>query len=329
MSDDSGPRPNFFVVGAAKAGTTSLYAHLRAHPQIFMSPVKEPHYLAAEIDPREFSPDYRRNLPRDYAARLERNPDEPIHCAHIRCWDEYTALFRGAGGKLAIGEASNSYLGSPSAAQAIRSRFPDAKIVMVLRDPVARAWSDYLMSVRLGHAHASFREELQRDRARTEHRWGRDILYVENGLYHDKVRRYFELFGRDRVLVLLYEELCRDVAASMLRVHRFLGVRPEPVTSLPRLNSARVPRSVALNRMIVRTGIRELAWNRVPAPLRRALKAAWFSRASIPVLEDTDREYAATFFRDDVESLAHLLDRDLSGWLRRADVRTPTGQPLS
>ena len=119
--------PNFFIVGAPRAGTTSLYRYLRRHPQVFMPAVKEPHFFA-NINP---DPDQRHLFPA---------MDE----------GQYVRLFRGALHYRAIGEASPSYLVTKGAAERIKARVPNAKIIMLLRDPTERAFSHYLMDIRDG-----------------------------------------------------------------------------------------------------------------------------------------------------------------------------------
>jgi hypothetical protein len=313
---ESGSRlPDFFLVGAAKGGTTWLYQALRAHPEIYMSPVKEPHYFATDIDPTEFSEGYQRSLAGDWAERIRRSPDEIVHCAHLRSSQDYHSLFQRVSGERAVGEASNSYLFSREAPAQIQAAVPEARILMVLREPVSRAYSDYLMSLRLGITRDSFLAELRRDRAREDHRWGRDVLYVENGLYAEKVERYLARFGRERVLVLLHDELSADPGGCLERIYAFLGVRRDwRPPSQERANEARVPRSPGLNRFLRQRGLERAArW--LPGLLRDPLRSAFFSDTRVPALLPSERAFAAGIFRRDLVRLSKLLGRDLSAWL--------------
>ena len=164
--------PNFFVVGAGKAGTTSLYNYLKAHPQIYMSPIKEPHHFATDIDVTAFSEDYRKTCLQDVSGYVRGDMTEPVHVAHVTGRDDYLRLFRHAVDEVAIGEISNSYLVSKRAAVEIRAAVPHARIIMVLRDPVARAYSQYLMDLRIGYVRRSFMEEFETDVARPDASWG-------------------------------------------------------------------------------------------------------------------------------------------------------------
>ena len=133
------PVPDFFIVGAPKAGTTSLYFYLEQHPEIFMSAVKETNYFSYEATVKQ-------NL--YYNER------------GINDWEEYLKLFSEAGKKKAIGEASVSYLFYPEVAEAIKAKFPEGKIIIMLRNPVERALSHYNMDYKLGYVKTSFDEIL-------------------------------------------------------------------------------------------------------------------------------------------------------------------------
>ena len=120
--------PNFVVIGAAKAGTTALYWYLQEHPEVFMSPLKETNFFAYGVDPE---------------GRLLYG-DPELHRFPIKNLDAYADLFAGAGDEKAVGEASPIYLECPEAAGRIQQLLPEARIICGLRDPVDRAYSDYL-----------------------------------------------------------------------------------------------------------------------------------------------------------------------------------------
>lgn len=138
--------PNFFIVGAAKSGTTSLYHYLKQHPEIYMSPVKEPKYFLASINK------FPHNGPGDIEV------DKKI----IRTWDEYLKLFSNASVEKCIGEASCGYLYyCELVAPSIKRISPEAKIIIVLRNPVERAFSAYCYLFREGRETLSFEEALK------------------------------------------------------------------------------------------------------------------------------------------------------------------------
>ena len=182
--------PNLFLVGAAKAGTTSLYAELARHPEIYMSPMKEPHFFS-RIEP---------------AAQLGG------FFPHVSDEDEYLALFEGAGDEPVVGEASTSYLWDPPRPPSgSREAVPEAKILIVLRDPVERAYSHYRNDVREGMERRSFLEALAAEQRDGPGGWGVSSLYMDCGRYAEQLTRYVDRFG-DRVKVLFFEDFVTDEA---------------------------------------------------------------------------------------------------------------------
>lgn len=148
--------PNFFIVGSAKSGTTSIYNYLKQHPDIFMSPIKETHYFSTDIDSSKFRPDYAANLNINIDSWLDGDQKKEIFHAFVKDWDKYLKLFKNSGNQKAIGEVTNSYLYSKEAAKNIRSKFPEGKIIMILRNPVERAFSHFLMDLKSGLETGSF-----------------------------------------------------------------------------------------------------------------------------------------------------------------------------
>jgi hypothetical protein len=196
--------PNFFIIGAQKAGTTSLYYYLKQHPQVYMSPRKEPHFF--------------KGMHSEYRKRGRSLPP-------VTDLGDYQALFEGVTDEKAIGEASASYLYSPKAPALIKRSIPDAKLIAVLRNPADRAYSNYLYCVKMGREPlASFAEALQAEEKRIRENWGPLWHYRQKGFYYSQVKRYFDVFGQDQVKVYLYDDL-RGKPSSMLGdIFRFLDV---------------------------------------------------------------------------------------------------------
>ncbi|MBU2787648.1 sulfotransferase [Acidithiobacillus sp. VAN18-1] len=202
--------PNFYIVGAVKSGTTSLYAYLRQHPQVFLPNWKEPHFFTQPQPSRE-------------QAHLIRYVADAAHYQH---------LYQGADAFPRIGDASPSYLWCPAAAQRIHQVAPDAKIIVILRDPVERAYAQYLMDFAEGAVHLPFVQALRRDWERPDKGWGISQLYVELGQYSEQIRRYQALFGQDQVLVLLLEDLKKRPRAVLEAVTGFLGIDAGPIAAM-------------------------------------------------------------------------------------------------
>ena len=289
--------PNFFIVGAQKAGTTSLYHYLDQHPQVFMSPRKEPHFF--EGMHQEFRRPGRRNAP----------VSDPA---------EYQALFEGASGERAIGEASASYLYSPRAPGLINGSVPDARIIAVLRHPADRAYSNYLHCVQVGREPlGSFAEALQAEQSRMRDKWGPLWYYKHKGFYHAQVKRYFDTFGRGHVGVWLYEDLRNDPLGTLREVFRFLDIdeRFVPDASME-YNPSGVPRVGRLYK-----GVRTLT-ARNPALVERVLPArvrGYVKRRILvkpPPFPPEVRRQLTYSYKEDILRLQDLIGRDLSIWLR-------------
>jgi hypothetical protein len=279
--------PNLFLVGAAKAGTTSLYDALAGHPAIFMSPVKEPHYFS----------------------RIEPSSERRAFFPHVPDEGPYLALFDGAAGEELIGEASTSYLWEPGTAGRISDRVPDARILIMLRDPVERAYSQYWNDVREGLEKREFLDALLDERRSGRGAWGVSSLYIECGLYADQVKRYLDAFG-PRVHVSLFEDYTADEVGTTTEILSFLGVGPAGAESASRqMNPASLPRNRLSGALLGSGRMRTLARATVPRRARSAVRAALLRRSARPAMDPAARSLLNEVFEPEVERLGTLLGR--------------------
>ncbi len=269
--------PNFFIVGAPKAGTTSLYNYLTRTPGVYMSPMKEPRYFTTI------------------------NPVEVTAMPPVRDRAEYLRLFQGAKDEMAIGEASVTYLRDPETPTRIREAVPDARIIMLLRDPVERAFSDYLMHVREGWQTLPFQEALRTD------------LYLEKGFYAQQVKRYLDTFGPERVKIIIFEEFIQDTNGSVSDVLKFLGVNGQPPLSAKEAyNAFAMPRLRWAYRILGSRWTRKAARALIPAPLRVLVKERiLLKQVSKPAMPQEARKFLEDLYRDDVRKLEEFLGRRL------------------
>ena len=149
-------KANFFLVGAAKSGTTSVYDFLNRHPEVYMSPVKEPNYFSSDIKIDEFSETYRKTTFLDTEFYFSNEELPPLQLTFVREEKQYERLFEKVETEKVIGECSTSYLFSAKAAEEIHAYNPNAKIVMLLRNPIKRAYSHYIMALKYGFTHKDF-----------------------------------------------------------------------------------------------------------------------------------------------------------------------------
>jgi hypothetical protein len=290
-------QPDFFVVGAAKAGTTSLFTYLIQHPSIFVPPMKEPHFFS------------------EY---------EHAGAPELRGVDDYLRLFDDCRPDQLAGDLSTSYLYARDAAQQIRELQPGAKIIMVLRNPIDRAYSFYWYNRNQFNETLGFEEALDAEPRRIAEGGAFRYHYTQSGMYHAQVERYLKAFGSESVRIYLFEDLVRDAAGLCDDILAFLGVpgghaiRTEQVA-----NRSGVHRSELMGRLLGlkfpgREWIRRLAPHRARRLKNRVLA---YNMRKPEAMDAATRARLAETFRDDVERLSGLIGRDLSHWLQPRESR--------
>ena len=312
--------PSFFIVGAPKTGTTSLHHYLGQHPEIYMSPVKEPCYFASEVRLEHFSREFESHAI-STGRRLSKYLDGPMAWGDpggiVSNWEDYLKLFKNVAGERAIGEASVCYLWSPTAAANIRSQFPEAKILMILRDPAERAFSQYMQYAANGLVRRSFREQIECSARNTHHEFNPLYPFLEYGQYYAQVKTYLDLFPRANVRIYLYEEAWSDPARFLKSIFEFLDVDPEFQADISRRSlQARTPRALTGQYLLRKSGITPRLKNLLPKTVREGIRRTLFKSNGSPRMDALDRKYLCDYYRDDVEKLSVLLDRDLGAWLR-------------
>jgi len=304
--------PNFFIIGAQKAGTTSLYHYLNQHPQIYMSPVKEPFFFDHKINSKgdvvqqEFAG--RRQAPR--FANLE----------------EYQALFRGVDGETAIGEASPLYIYAPGTPERIKEHAPEARSVALLRNPADRAYSAFLHALRIGvEPLTDFAQALREEDERIRNGWHYVFHYRNRGLYYEQLKRYYEVFGRESVGVWLYDDLKEDPASMVRSVFRFLGVEDAFDSDISSAhNPAGVPESQTARAMVRAADTTVGVLRKVFPPTSRIFPYVSKARQAVqsqaftepPPIDPEIRKALIERYTEDILKLQQLIGRDLSSWLK-------------
>ncbi|MBW4575273.1 MAG: sulfotransferase domain-containing protein [Aphanothece sp. CMT-3BRIN-NPC111] len=292
-------QPNFFIVGAAKAGTTSLWIYLQQHPDIYMSQrPKEPAFFCYRFD-------------------------------RMQDFDTYLSLFADANGAKAVGEATTSYLASPESAAWIREVYPEAKIIIVLRNPVERAYSLYNWMSREGKEWiATFEKALsaEKDRIGDEDfkanipAWHTNYLYFYSGLYFAQVERYLENFPRDQVHIILFEDLKTNPVVATQQVYEFLGVDSSFIPEIEVHNKGQTPFSVPAQYFIKQKLNKYLCKLRIPSRLRLQRSALdinlFFGKLVEHRLNEATRRNLQEMYREDIQKTARLIGRDLGAWLK-------------
>ena len=294
--------PNFFIVGAPKSGTSALFEHLSGHPEVFVPRLKEPLFFGSDLN------------------FLNCRPPSP---------DEYAALFAEAGNVPRIGEASTTYLYSSRAPTEIRESSPDARIIIMLRDPVQvmHAWHGENVAKGLepirDFSDALDAEERRRAGFDLPRRRGlREAFYYRHIVdYATHVSRYFTVFGRERVRVILFEDWAGATAEAFEGTLEFLGIDPSFSPELSVVNPSRRVRYHHVHDLITEppAPFQRAAGALLPTRVRRGLRYELL-RLNTRIAPRTPmpsslREALRAELAPGVERLASLINRDLSAWM--------------
>jgi len=296
VAADGGSWPTFLILGAPKAGTTALYRWLAQHPEVHVSPNKQPHFFAG-LRPEFCGPGdalFNRDLVTDAAA--------------------YRALLTPPAPRRARGEASPFYLHcAQEAAPRIRAAAPDCRLVVLLRDPVQRAYSGYLHLVRDGRERASFSEALQREQERQGRGWEPLWAHRALGMYGRQLRAILGQFPRQQLGVWMYEDLARRPAAVFAGVCRFIGVDDAFVPAFTHHNTGGAPRHPWLHAWLVALRAPHLAKRLLPERLAQWVVGRYLQHRPPPAEAAQELRRA---YREDLTTLQKLLpDHDFSAWM--------------
>ncbi len=297
--------PNFLIIGAAKSGTSALYHYLRQHPEIYMSPRKETHFFGYEgMNPGT------------------KGPGDTIPDA-ITNLKDYQALFANSRNKLAIGEASPTYIYVPRASLRIKYYVPDVKLIALLRQPADRAFSAYMHVIRDGREpEQDFAKALKQEEKRIANNWGPIWHYKKCGFYFEQLEHYYDTFERFQIRAYLYEDFNNDPVFILKDIYEFLGLQNTKwVPDLAvRPNVSGIPRSQHAQRMmhkllIESNPIKSISRKVIPFNIRWRITTAvrqWNLKR--PILSPLLRQELTELYRDDIKKLEGLIEQDLSHW---------------
>ena len=199
-------KPNFIIAGFPKCGTTSLYHYLNEHPDIYMPKQKELHFFTFNI-----------------LSKLKNGPkDATIKETQIDNSEKYLSFYKNVRNEVAIGDASPSYINYPSQFIKIKEYLDDPKIIIILRDPINRAYSNYLHLKREHREFLTFKEAIFKEDERKTNKYSDFWYYKFNSTYYDKIIKAKETFSN--VLILTSEELSNNGDATLKNVYKFLEV---------------------------------------------------------------------------------------------------------
>lgn len=291
--------PNFLIIGAAKAGTTALHKYLEQHPQIYMTPTKETNFFAFEGEKINF----------------QGVGDEALKEFSITDLESYQAQFAGVTTEKAIGEACPSYLYYPQAANNIKEYIPDVRLIAILRNPVDRAYANFLHTVRDDReTYRDFALALKAEDRRIANNWEWFWHYVRAGFYGKQLQYYYEIFPASQIKVYLYEDLKVDAIALLQDIFRWLEVDDTFVPDMAlRPNKSGMPKNKLLHQILTK-----------PNPIKTLLKPLFSTRfrqkiqhqnLNTPQISPEVKEQLLNIYRADILQCQDLINRDLKSWL--------------
>ena len=284
---------DFFIVGAPKAGTTSLYYYLDQHPEINMSSIKEPNFFSHKFINKQGLYYQNRNI-----ERIE----------------EYHNLFQKSKERLIYGEASVSYL-FYDVAESIKNYNPNAKIIIILRNPVSRAFSHYLMDYKLGFLKESFSNIVERKSTDVKSNLFYQ-QYIELSQYFKQVERYYQVFDNKNILIINYEDFINNTHSCLCSVSNFLEVDSEYDFNFKKKhNKSSMPRNKLLHFLYSISFIRRLGCL-LPLRLKNLIKVMILKNNAKPIMQYNTQERLKSLFKDDLIKLDILLNSNFATWIK-------------
>ncbi len=295
--------PNFLVVGAAKSGTTALYHYLAQHPEVFLSPIKETNFFALKNKELSF------NGPGD---------DKGIHRRSITDIIEYKNQFINVTTEKAIGEICPSYLYLKDAPKNIKEHIPEVKIIAILREPVARAFSAWVHLTRDGREHLSFEEALADEPRRIKENWAEIWHYKEESKYYNQLKRYYDSFPKENIKVVTYEEFQENPLKVYSELCKFIDVDNRFVPDMSsEHNKGGIPKNKIIWNLMMKQNIWKTLFNHLmPIKIRKKIKEKIEARNvnKKPQLDIYRRKELSIQFLDEINKIKQLIEQDLTEW---------------
>ena len=276
---------NTFIVGAPKTGTTSLYYYLNQHTNVCMSSIKEPNFFSAKEVNSLF-----------YKSQIV---DEI---------NEYHKLFS-QNKKQIIGEASVSYLFFDEVPNRIYKYNPKAKIIILLRNPIERALSHYLMDFRLGFCSENFEDIIAHPEIFPQYYQ----QYLELGNYFLQLKRYINVFNENQLSIVFYDDLKSDSQKVMKHIFSFLEIEFQDLDYSIQ-NSFLSPSNIFVSELYKFNSLRKIVKSLFPEPFLSLVKSIFFSNNSKPTFSDSIIKQLNAYYKSDIVELEKLLNKDLSKW---------------
>jgi hypothetical protein len=294
-------KPNFIIIGAMKAATTSIYTYLKQHPDIFMTKVKEPMFF--------------NNFNQNTDFKVLGNKSKKVNSLL-----DYFSMFGSVKNESAIGEASPVYIYNEKAPYLIKEHLPDVKIIAILRQPTDRAYSNFLHTKRADRENVnSFEQAIKIEKERISDNWSPLYHYIQKGFYSVQLKRYYNLFPKENIKVYLFEDVVKTPKETLKDIFKFLNVDENiEIDVSKKSNVSGTPKGILgfiLKKMRY--------YNLMPKfAISDYLPTFIISLLFKSVYKDTEKldsvlrkELTDKYYREEILKLEKLIDRDLSNWL--------------
>jgi len=288
------PKVDFFIVGAPKAGTTSLYSYLNQHPEIEMSNIKEPDYFSNEFI-EEQSLYYKKES--------------------VRSLKKYHSLYSDIK-NLVRGEASVSYLFYEKVPKKIFKYNSSSKIIIMLRNPIDRAYSHYLMDKRLGFITESF-EKIVYQKSTHKNSALFYQQYIGLGQYTHQIKNYFDVFSKKNILIINYDDFICNSSEVLNKVYVFLSVEKRSLSNTNKVyNKYTKPSNKLVQFLYTFSFFRELASSFFSQSIKAKIQALFFKDEKKPTLNSKIQIYLKEYYKVELEKLSKLLHQNYSKWIK-------------
>ena len=281
--------PNFFIVGGSKCGTTNISYYLNLHPKIFFSELNEPYYFCKWDVPEE----YNRN-------------------SMITNMEKYLDLFKNVKNEIIVGEASSPYLTCPHAALEIKKAFPNSKILISIRNPIERSHSAYFSYQFMKPNEQNFMEMIKTH----EKLISEKIFYIdsilESGFYTKNIKRYQEIFGKENVKIIIFEDYIKNTVQNINSIFKFLGINDKIDLNEQSKGSYRVPKNFLAKSLLNNKNFRKVSTILIPTVMRQKLGDKYFlKQVKKPQMLENERNYLRELYNDEVNELEKFLGKKL------------------
>ncbi len=281
--------PNFFIVGGSKCGTTNISYYLNLHPKIFFSELNEPYYFC------------KWDIPEGY----NRN-------SMITNMKKYLDLFKNVKNEIIVGEASSPYLTCPHAALEIKKAFPNSKILISIRNPIERSHSAYFSYQFMKPNEQNFMEMIKTH----EKLISEKIFYIdsilESGFYTKNIKRYQEIFGKENVKVIIFEDYIKNTVQNINSIFNFLGINDKIDLNEQSKGSYRVPKNFLAKSLLNNKNFRKVSTILIPTVMRQKLGDKYFlKQVKKPEMLENERNYLRELYNDEVNELEKFLGKKL------------------